>query len=468
MSDRHQLWSFADSDCQIPIIGSDGNGIRKRKCKKAPVMHWPDSSVCWPVTSWLLSKYKGLSTKSARGSSAGTYASLLSHLVRFVYEKDISFSDLHDDHMYEWAEQLRVESDHRNGLFRQRKNSQIGRIMRLGLAFLQWYQNAFLYQPDKVLVGTKADRAQIKISQKQGQRGRFKFGYVDHPAIPKDGVPQDVKPISRSVITALYDVIPKSTKSIYVQKRRQQLLRLLEATGGRRIEISELRCSDIEIAYETTKLRMRVAKSQRDRFREVPIAKEWVEPIYIFIRTHRKKLIKRLIAEGKIDKDPGHLFLSETGGQPLSEETITSEISLLRRIARIDEKVCAHMFRHRFITLQVIYRLKGYIGQELPMDTAHVILTKVASITGHKNPLSLMPYVDLAYQEMGAWDTSEKVLMLRSKAEAAYRNIQTLEHDVNKGGIKGKALIDVVSGTLKEILGELDNIRSDEQDLLKV
>ena len=466
MTDHCQLWRFADAECQLPAIGYNDNGIRLRKCKKAPVMHWPDGSVCWPVTSWLLSKYKRLSSKSARGSSAGTYASLLSNLVRFVYEKDISFSELCDDHLYEWAEQLRLEKDHRNGLIRRRKNSQIGRIMRRGLDFLQWYQDNLLI--DRIIVGAKADLAQIKISRKQGKSGRFKFSYIDHHAIPIDDVPQDVKPIGHSVITSLYDAIPRSTKSSYVQKRRQQLLRLLEATGGRRIEISELQCSDIEIAYETSKLRMRTAKSQRDKFREVPVAREWIEPIVLFIKTHRKRLVKRLIVDGKIDKDPGYLFLSEALGQPLSEETITSEISLLRRFADIDEKVCAHMFRHRFITLQVIYRLKGFIGQELPMDTAHVILTKVASLTGHKNPISLMPYIDLAFQEMGAWDTAEKVLTMRSKAEAEYRKIQTLEQDVSKGRIKGKALIDAVSEALKGILGEHDNIRLNEQGLLHV
>ncbi len=466
MVEHHQLWSFADSECQLPVIGFDDKGIRLRKCKKAPMMHWPDGSVCWPVTSWLLSKYKRLSTKSARGSSAGTYASLISHLVRFVYEKDISFSELYDDHLYEWAEQLRLEKDHRNGLFRRRKNSQIGRIMRRGLDFLKWYQENLLI--DRLIVGAKTDLAQIKIARKQGQSGRFKFSYIDHPAIPKDDVPQDVKPIGHSVITDLYDAIPKSTKSSYVQKRRQQLLRLLEATGGRRIEISELQCSDIVMAFETSKLRMRTAKSQRDRFREVPVAKEWIEPIIMFIQTHRKRLVKRLINDGKIDKDPGHLFLSETLGQPLSEETITAEISSLRRFAGIDEKVCAHMFRHRFITLQVIYRLKSFIGQELPMDTAHVILTKVASLTGHKNPISLMPYIDLAFQEMGSWDTAEKVLAMRSKAEADYRKIQTLEQDVAKGKIKGKALIDAVSEALKGILGGRDTNRLKEQGLLSV
>ena len=97
--------------------------------------------------------------------------------------------------------------------------------------------------------------------------------------------------------------------------------------------------------------------------------------------------------KGKLNSDPGYLFLSEITGLPLCEQTITKEISLLRIIAGINEKACGHMFRHRFITLQIIYRLKEYIGKELPMDIAHVILTKVASITGHKGIKGLISYL---------------------------------------------------------------------------
>jgi integrase len=418
------------------------------------------------VTSWLLNKYKGVSTKSARGGSAGTYASLISHLIRFVYRKRISFEELNDDHMFEWADDLREEKDPRTGHFRRRKNTQIGRIMRRSLYFLQNYQETFLY--GKIIVGTSIDGASIKITWETGQRGKHKFSYISHQAIPKDSVPEDVKPISHSIITKLYDAIPASSKSIYVRKRRQQLLRLLEATGGRRYEISKIKILDVEQAVKTERLRMIVVKKIRDEDREVPVSHEWLDPIIVFIQTHRKNLVKRMIKEGKIEKDPGDLFLSESTGRPLSEETITSEISQLRRIADIDEKACAHMFRHRFITLQVIYRLKAYIGQELPMALLYTILTKVMSITGHKRIESLLPYVDLAFQEMGVWDTSEKVLKLRSRAEAAFRQIQTLRQDVMEGRLGGQCLIDSVLEKLGGILSDLSDLKSNEEGMLSV
>ena len=297
MAKSQQLWSFADGNCHIPEYITIEKEIIKRSCKNAPVMHWPDGRVCWSVTHWLLTKYKGLSSKSARGSSAGTYSSQISHLVRFVFNNRISFSDLNDDHFYEWAEILRKERHPHSIIFkRRRNNTQIGKIMRRAIAFLQWYQKNLF--SNWVIIGSKADGAQIKVTLKKGSQGKYSFSYWDHPSIPKDDVPQDVKPISHSVITKLYDAIPKFSKNTYVRKRLQQLLRLLEATGGRRIEISEIKTADIKQAYVTGRLILRVAKQKRDKYREVPVAREWIEPIIVFIDTHHAKHVNRLVNKG--------------------------------------------------------------------------------------------------------------------------------------------------------------------------
>ncbi len=467
MDKCQQLWSYADGNCLIPEHIAGDNELIKRSCKNAPVMHWPDGTVSWSVTHWLLTKYKGLSSKSARGSSSGTYSSQISHLVRFVYNKRISFSDLNDDHFYEWAEILRNEKHPNSIIFkRRRNNTQIGKIMRRAIDFLQWYQNNLFI--NWVIIGTGADGSQIKVTLKKGSHGGYSFSYWDHQSIPKDDVPQDVKPISHSVITELYDAIPKLTKIPYIRKRLYQLLRLLESTGGRRIEISEIKTDDIEQALLTGRLLLRVAKQKRDKYREVPLAREWIDPIIVFIETHRKKLVNRLIKQGKLNSDPGFLFLSEITGLPLCEQTITKEISQLRILAGVDEKACGHMFRHRFITLQIIYRLKEYIGKELPMDIAHVILTKVASITGHKGIKGLLPYFDLAFQEMGVWDTPEKVLMMRSKADAAFRNVQILIHDIKEKKCSNNELLNSVSELLKNVINDLNEIQTNEQGMLSI
>jgi hypothetical protein len=67
---------------------------------------------------------------------------------------------------------------------------------------------------------------------------------------------------------------------------------------------------------------------------------------------------------------------------------------------------------------------------------------------------------------MGVWDTPEKVLMLRSKADAAYRNIQTLTQDIKDKKCNNNELLNSVSELLKTVLNDLNEIQSNEQGML--
>lgn len=46
----------------------------------------------------------------------------------------------------------------------------------------------------------------------------------------------------------------------------------------------------------------------------------------------------------------GYVFMSETNGTPLKAQTLSQEMYVLAKIAGIEEKAHARMFRHRFIT----------------------------------------------------------------------------------------------------------------------
>jgi hypothetical protein len=74
------------------------------------------------------------------------------------------------------------------------------------------------------------------------------------------------------------------------------------------------------------------------------------------------------------------------------------------------------------------------------MDIATTILTKVASMTGHKQIESLWTYIDLAFEEMGIWDTAESVINMRMNAEAAHRELCEIRsrHSDGDGLTKGE------------------------------
>lgn len=85
--------------------------------------------------------------------------------------------------------------------------------------------------------------------------------------------------------------------------------------------------------------------------------------------------------------------------------TITNEINKIRKAAGLEENVCAHMFRHRFITNLFIQLIKQYDIQNKDqfrnslMDLEN-LKVYIQQATGHKNVSSLDGYIDIAKSEL--------------------------------------------------------------------
>lgn len=441
-----------------------------RPASDLPVMFWPDDTVCWPISMYLVEAYSSYlnrpnkkGRRNRRGGTPVIKASLLSFLVRLAFDRN-GFSGLSDDDILDWVSMLCDERDNKSSVMKRRKSTQVGRIVRAGLHFLIWYQRNFL-ENDR-LIGFDIGQ-QITIKYKKGESWSnkraeaSKYDCLTHRYIPGNSTPVDVKPIGHAKISELYEALPLISKAKSVRKRDENILRMLEATGARRIEVVNLTVQNIKDAYIEGKIRTDTAKSDSDSPREIPIAKEWLAPVLLYINTHRKKMVRKMISDGKLKEDTGFLFLSTTTGGQLSEETITKVLSRLRKAAGITDKACAHMFRHRFITIQVATRLKGYIKQDLPMDVQHTILTKVAQLSGHSDPHSLLHYIDLAFEELNIWDTSTKVLAMRSKLEAGYRMLQTIKSDLRNADVSIEETLNTVDSILSGLLGTIQ-----EDDIL--
>ena len=98
------------------------------------------------------------------------------------------------------------------------------------------------------------------------------------------------------------------------------------------------------------------------------------------------------------------------------------------------------------------------------MDISHTILTKVATLTGHTNPLSLHHYIDLAFDELGLWDTSEKVLGMRSVLEGSYRSIQSIRNDMLSSKITTQSAAESIEELLKSLLETITEDNLDQID----
>ena len=84
-------------------------------------------------------------------------------------------------------------------------------------------------------------------------------------------------------------------------------------------------------------------------------------------------------------------------------------ISSLRKPAGIPYKVRAESIRRRFITILVAAQLKAYVEATPPMSPGTIlsILFRVPVISGHSDPKSLYPYVELALQRLESEGVSQ-------------------------------------------------------------
>lgn len=115
--------------------------------------------------------------------------------------------------------------------------------------------------------------------------------------------------------------LPQTT---YIQSLREILIRLLGSTAIRISEASEIRTYDIELAFKQGFLSLRTKVVARKlNTLKVCLSMEVLEPVNTFIKTQRKQAIDRLIEIGKLETDPGFLFISETTGKPFSPSAIS-------------------------------------------------------------------------------------------------------------------------------------------------
>jgi site-specific recombinase XerD len=439
-----KLWRTTSEECSL-VLYAHSDGPVKRPYPGVRVLFWPDGKPCWPANMYLAS-----TIRSGRSiGTSNTYAAELALFLRFLYQEKNQLDNVANDDIYRFSERLVAEPHPRIPQSGRRGGTQVNKILRRALTFLRWYQKLHPLSP--LLVGEQGSGARITVEERVVRHKNRMIRYLWHDSMVSESVPADIKPMARNVFLALLAACRRLAKSRYVQARAATILKLLSDSGARRSEIASLRVSVVlEVVREKgTKLLLRTAKRGDWKVREVPMPPSTLDAIVSFIEVDRKLHVRRLRNAKKISHDPGWLFLTQDG-KKLAVESITQDFARLRRIAGVSGRATAHMLRHRWITIQVLERLKAYIGKRLPMDMATSILTHVASMTGHRRIESLWSYVDLAFQEMGIWDTAETVINMRMNAEAAHRELTEIRERHSDG-----------SPLTREELGRVDKLLHD-------
>ncbi|MES2127654.1 MAG: hypothetical protein V4463_10310, partial [Pseudomonadota bacterium] len=180
----------------------------------------------------------------------------------------------------------------------------------------------------------------------------------------------------------------------------------------------------------------------------------------------------------KLASDHGRLFISETTGRALCPNTITQELSLLRRIAGIVGKASPHLFRHRFITNLLVkfirveraQREAACKGSSRPLDSVASFMRelqnvsafklKVMQYTGHSDEASINSYVDWAYAKLENFDESVRNVNILQISERLAASLDEIE--VQAGVLSSQEISNELFASLKSTLDDLRPLYRDE------
>lgn len=376
----------ASATFTLPGFGGGSAARVRAKAAGMPLVLYPNGLSCWEVNAYLIHCHRtGLKIQTI-----ATYASELSLFARYLHRVRLEPCRVDDDHLIEFADWMvgRATSSNRH----------INRIVVRVLAFLEWSE---CISPPLAQVGRIGESTPVVVDRRPRRSAKRMQMRVQHVAMLPSGAKRIVRPMPVTVFHQLLAQCQNAAQRSFCRARSRVMLLLLADTGIRREELVWISVRDIEAALENGgRLSIRTSKRKGNPVREVPVPELTLREVAKYVEVQRALLMRRHEKAGRGGRDKGWLICTESGGR-LAASSVTQLFSDLRHLAGISERATAHMLRHRYITLQVVDRIRRLRSVSiLGVEAASTVLAQVASLSGHSSPESMWDYIDWAYQEM--------------------------------------------------------------------
>lgn len=214
-------------------------------------------------------------------------------------------------------------------------------------------------------------------------------------------------------------------------------------TGLRPSELVQMSVKDHENVLTTRTLKIPTKKRRKITapLRHFPILLDAATVVYRYLlsRSAYCDAIKR----SGVEPNPGTAFFLTLDGEPIKKTSLEKDFERLATLAGYkDVQACLSMFRHRFITYEVTVHLREFIdksGKSRQMMTDidyESILKRVADKTGHGSVQSLWHYIDLAWEELGVWASTDKALARLHAFDQLFTDGLQLKHELEVSGKK--------------------------------
>jgi len=403
------------------------------------------------------------------------YAIWITPYVRYCYEFRVSLVDFTDDDM---EKLVRRVSNETTGREKVKENDAVNLMIDAVIAFLSWVQQEGNPVDHKNLVGLSASAPNLELKLVSGRFGRDSLKHVARLA---RSTPINVKvPMPRSIISKIEDQIylesdpetflgahPHKFKSgsepmlmvqRYLYERRFFCLWLFKRTGLRTEELSLMPLTNNLDVVKTLVMWLPTKKRRSDGlelrpFKLTPQAGLTVQH-YLDARENYLDYLKRIgRAVLYIDK----MMVTEDG-LFLSASSITRDFSrIIVRSGVNDSRACLSMFRHRFITMEIMAHMKDLLKTDKPtrgmLNDAVIksIEERVRKKTGHKLGQSIWNYFDTAFDMMKFWGGVEKTLSDVARIEDFEDGARRIEYKLRGEPGQSSVLAEELAALRKEV-----------------
>lgn len=477
MNSKHQLFSCYDIDLPDSILNTQNNSrILFHKVNNFPFVRWPNGRPCEVINIYLLSI-----SRQITGDTLKTYASQLTHLVRFCANSNVSFFSLTDSHLIDLSRFLSNEKSRYNLNERVRNNNTIRMILGRCLVFLIWAQRNFLLSTDQRLIDERSKSPKIAVQFKSNHHGRKISTYVTHLSMPESVSKVPKRPIARSIIENIEEMIEKLSlltnaseptlrryksdpelylaQSNYIRARRRFMIWILSRVGLRPSEMVSLELSDHINISNTLRLIIPTKKRRENispkRVFPITLKDSQVFERYLIVRRKYGALLE---SKG-ITEIADSLFLT-VNGEAIKKTSLEKDFTRLAKACGYENiQVCVSMFRHRFITYEVVAHLKEFMNgsgktRQIMTDSDYrSILRRVATKTGHGCEDSLWHYIDLAWGELNVWGGIDAAIQRYHSADHLFSDLLDVDKSFpDISNQTGAEVLTIVTNRMAEIL----------------
>ncbi|KTD97624.1 tyrosine-type recombinase/integrase [Pseudoalteromonas sp. H71] len=422
---------------------------------------YPNGKPCIPVELYLTDKLKFLKEGTVKNK-----AGHVSHLIRCMFHLKFDFEDLTTQKIEKIYLMFSSEKKE-DGSKRRNRNTQ-KTILKTWVEFLKWYASYFCLDENFIGVG---NNCRIELIKKQSKDSRGITHTYDFFPLKIDSDTTDPKKaITQGLIRKLWlahqsltlkerkkvstKIVNKFSKKqveehfAFLKVRRELMLRVFEALGVRPSELIKIpRLINIDNLREN-KLFILGAKGGKDR--TISIDVDLAKELQMYFLMHIPKLQTRLLDAEILEQNQeveDVLILNPLSGQAIKPGTIYQLFRELKIEADVKQQLCASMYRHRFITNLVKLHLNSFkesSPEKSRYNTSKTdytgILKKVAMLTGHNNPMSLLHYIDLAWDELDAFAGANSAKVIQDRIMSMQHRIDSIISDSNTQSSKPEKL----------------------------